>query len=291
MELIRIYIKELYRDLLSTYNIERDDRINELLRTGTLGAELHNDFTLNFKNGTSVYNAVRFQTIDPSNVIFFIHRINLKDMYIEGTIAENKKDIVMQYVPNMVAIPRCIMKNKTLVKIVTFDLKIIDDKDIKQTVIEIPIDLKYNSSLIKDHDYSNDHVLLDNLNSGNLRSSLFRIMARNAYKSNDHTVDYDYWCKIPDESLSVATVIKIDVVYGMTITIKPNKIWNDVFKTYIDKLVAIPRFFVQMNKPSEFIEKGMFTQKFITYDIHICDNYPGFGVDIKSKPKILEGDD
>ncbi|WP_301204471.1 hypothetical protein [Bacteroides acidifaciens] len=290
MELIRIYIKELYRDLLSTYDIEHDERINELLKTGTLGAESHNDFTLNFRNGTSVSNVIRFQTIDPSKVIFTIREINLNDMYIEGTIPESKHATITN-IPHMIAVPRMVKKNGRIVALITFDLKYIDSENINQTVMEIPIPLDYKN-LVNEYDFSGDSVLQYNLSHGDLFAGLFQVMVKNSLKLYDgkNVLNHDYYDRVPYLSLSVATITKINPIY-MTVTIKPNRMWNDILRRNIDRLVAIPRFSVRMNDPKDFHKKGLCTQSIITFDIDIRDIYPALGIDIKSKPKILEGGD
>lgn len=291
MELIRIYIKELYRDLLSTYDIEHDERLNELLKHGILGAELNNDFALNFKSEMSVSDMVRFQTIDPSKVIFFIREINLKDMYIEGNVPESKRDMLIN-IPNMVAVPRMIQKDSGIAVLITFDLKYIDSRDINQTVMEIPIPLEYKN-LINEYDFAGDNMLQYNLNRDDLFAGLFQIVAKNSLKRrNDgsNELNYGYYSIIPYLSLSVATIIKINPIY-MTVTIKPNRMWNNIFRRNIDRLVAIPRFSVRMNDPKEFHEKGLCTQNIVTFDIDIRDIYPAVGIDIKSKPRILEGGD
>lgn len=303
MELIRIYIKELYRDLLSTYDVEHDERLNELMKHGLLGAESYSEFRsiidLNmWIDPASSYseNIARFQTIIPSNIIFFIRKINLKDMYIEGTIPELRRSDVLMNISHMVAIPRMIGKkvngNTQVTHLITFDLQYIDSKDICQTIIEIPIPLDFKN-LISDYDFNGDSALQYNLSRDDLFAGLFQIVAENSLKMCDdgnNVLNHDYYDRIPYLSLSIATIIRINPIY-MTITIKPNNAWNDILKRNIDRLVAIPRFSVQMNDPKEFGKKGLCTQRIITFDIDIRDIYPALGIDIKSKPKILEGGD
>lgn len=287
MEFIRIYIKELYRDLLSTYDIEHDERINALMnwgKWGMLGAEL----SKNLCPASGKIDIARLQLIDPSKIVFIITNINLTDMYIEGVIPESKRHEVLMHIPHMVAVPRVIKNHDgSLNRLITFDLKYVDSKDIDQLVMEIPIPLDLKN-LIEKYDFAGDKCLQHNLMCDDLFADLFPIVVKNSVQNGGNTIDHCYYDRQPYLSLSVATITKINPMY-MTITIKPNHVWNGILERNIDRLVALPRFSVHINEPYEFNTKGFVTSSMVTFDIDIRDIYPAPGIDIKSKPKILKG--